>query len=1028
MQLELENVVEAFERARTSSADVDLRDYLPGRGHPQYTDIVVELIRADLEFSYQESRPRSLANYLEEFPDVRRDHHALAQVAFEEYRLSVKAGVHRSPREYAQQYQIDTSAWPSWSGSCLDDPVAAAQDELNSTIPSEEFPSAAGGFPDVGAKLGDFELIDELGRGAFGRVFLARQGELADRPVALKVTIEPNAEPQRLAELQHTNIVPIYSLHQVGSLQAVCMPFSGSATLADVRRRLWRAGSRPTSGRELISAVLDQRASVAADAQGVIAATVEPSVTRDLLAEMSYQDAVAWIAARVADGLAHAHERGVIHRDLKPANILVSDDGLPLILDFHLSVLATNRGTDAAMVGGTLPYMAPEHIETIRSGGTVDLTSDIYALGVILFELLTGRSPFPLRRGSLEQVVSQMLADRARPARSIRQDNPQVSPDLAAITAHCLQADCRQRYSSARQLQTDLERHLKDLPPRYAPGYSVRERARKWIRRHPRVASGTTIAICISVVLAALVTGLVARSHQLARAAARDTVRQFSGNLATARAPLASVQVDFGSLTQAIEDGRELLAGHGASNSDRWQNEPPWTLLDAAAQQRYEEQIAELRYLVAAGCIRAAERVDAPLESARFLDEAESLIQLAAGHFPSTPRALLLLHARLAARRGQAETAQSLRDQAEETELPTQFERYLQALSVRSNDVDEALLEQLMEESSDSALLWLVRGNLQQSKRRLDLAEASYTASIAVAPDMLWARFFRGNVRFMDHRFGEAQEDFDAVLRQRVDWPPALFGRSLALQAQGEIEAAVADMTSAIEHGATETRIYFKLSQLLRQQGDLIGARRARALGLKLTPTDFASWMARGVQQLSSSPVKALQDFQRAASLKPASPEPWMNIASAYAKKLEDDRKAVEAMDQVIALSPPSPKALATRGVLLARLGRREEAHRDAHQALELDQRANTAYRVSGIFAQTSQLEEGDAGVALRLLKQAAAQDPPLVLHYLAVDPDWEPLRANPQFRELVRRLADLQSPPAGDEQDGESVYPREDV
>jgi serine/threonine protein kinase/lipoprotein NlpI len=1032
MQLELESVVEAFERARSSDPTTELRDFAPEPAHPQYLEIMVELIRADLEFSFQDQRPRPLRHYLDRFPVVLKDRAALTQVAFEEYRLSFNAGLARTPTDYAKQYRIDTSHWPSWSlrdptSSVVSRPLEMAElDEMATTRQSErisngEFvivPRLKCSFPDVGTRFGDFELVDELGRGAFGRVFLARQDDLAGRLVALKVTVEPNAEPQRLAELQHTNIVPIYSVHRVGHLQAVCMPFLGSATLADVCRELWRGECTPTAGREFVEAVLAQRASIPVEPEpaqcqdrGFTKPFGESSVTRQLLADLSYEDAVIWVTARIADGLAHAHERGVIHRDLKPANILVSDDGLPLILDFHLSTLIPSRGSDAAVVGGTLPYLAPEHIETLQTGGTVNVTSDVYALGVILFELLTGRIPFPVRRGPAGQLIQQMLADRRSGPLPLRHLNSSVSPDVESIIAHCLWADPARRYSSARELQTDLERHLKDLPPRFARRGSLRERARKWTRRHPRIASATTIGICAAVLMLGLAAGLIAGKQQLARVAATDKARQFDLEWADALPPLATHHVDFGSLNEAIQTGNQLLKRQNAWESNRWRDEPPLTLLDAPGQQSFEQAIIELRCLVAAGCIRAAERVDDPARSDRLLSDAARLIKLSSEFFTRTPRALLLQHARLEACRGHSDTARTLREVAGTVSVDTPFERHLLAFALKSHEADESLMQWLREESPQNPLVWYMLGNLLGDKERHVEAVECYSSSIAIAPQMVWAYLFRGNLRYLDEQFDLARKDFESALKIRPNWSPALFGRALVSQAQGRYQDALNDMSSALEHGATETQIYFVRSRLRAQLGDLEGAECDREQGLKLIPTDWSGWVSRGVHQLPRSPEKALADFRKAASLKPGSAEPWKNIASVLSEKLGNVEEAVEAMDRVIERSPEAPKAFATRGVLHARLGRRAKAHRDGEAALRLDQSPDTLYRVCAIFAQTSVREPRDSVIALSLFQEAARRNPRLVLSYLSRDSDLEPLAETVPFRDFASLLRELVSP-----------------
>src|SRR5260221_5587323 len=144
------------------------------------------------------------------------------------------------------------------------------------------------------------------------------------------------------------------------------------------------------------------------------AARGERSLPREMLAGMSYVEAILWIGARLADGLAHAHERGILHRDLKPANVLLTDEGQPMLLDFNLAEDTKLRceGT-VAHAGGTLPYMSPEQMAGLVAGGArVDARSDIYSLGVILFELLTGRHPFGTHLGPLPQVIDRMIEDR----------------------------------------------------------------------------------------------------------------------------------------------------------------------------------------------------------------------------------------------------------------------------------------------------------------------------------------------------------------------------------------------------------------------------------------------------------------------------------------------------------------------------------------------------------------------------------------------------------------------------------------
>ena len=164
----------------------------------------------------------------------------------------------------------------------------------------------------------EFEPVEELGKGAFGRVFLARQRNLAGRLVVIKITSDTTTEPERLARLQHTNIVPVYSVHRTDDWQAICMPFFGRRTLRDV----------PQVGTESSLRLIEQ----------------------------------------VAAGLEHAHRNGILHRDVKPANILVTDDGQPMLLDFNLSSDVAAQSLSRSIVGGTIPYLSPEQLESLKSG------------------------------------------------------------------------------------------------------------------------------------------------------------------------------------------------------------------------------------------------------------------------------------------------------------------------------------------------------------------------------------------------------------------------------------------------------------------------------------------------------------------------------------------------------------------------------------------------------------------------------------------------------------------------------------
>src|SRR5439155_24824652 len=211
-------------------------------------------------------------------------------------------------------------------------------------------------FPAAGETLGDFLLLAELGRGAQGPVFLASQLSLGDRPVVLKLTPCDASEHLSLARLQHTHIVPLYSVqdHPARGLRALCMPYFGGATLARLFEALRPVPPPQRTGQGLLDA-LDRAQSAAPQ--------VAPARRRVSIAhrDNDYVQAICEIGACLADALQYAHDRGLVHLDLKPSNVLIAADGQPMVLDFHLARGPLHPDDEGpAWLGGTPGYMSPE--------------------------------------------------------------------------------------------------------------------------------------------------------------------------------------------------------------------------------------------------------------------------------------------------------------------------------------------------------------------------------------------------------------------------------------------------------------------------------------------------------------------------------------------------------------------------------------------------------------------------------------------------------------------------------------------
>ncbi len=533
----LNDFVEAYEAARSRGDRPDLTEFLPAPGHPLRPTVLRELVRVELEYQWEQGETASARHYLRLFPELRDDPRALRDIAFEEYRLRQQAGENPSPDDYPELFGSGATPGPQPAPGGPAQPAGLPDVRSKDAEMDYLRSQALSAMPPVGSKFAGFELVAELGRGAFARVYLARQGDLANRLVALKISIDLSAESQTLAQLQHTYIVPIYSVHQAGPFQAVCMPYFGPTTLADVLKDLRGQASLPDSGKHLVSALRSRQGQVGGppadalredEAAGVSAPrAAEAAANWRRLEGLTYVQAILWIGVRLADGLAHAHEHGILHQDLKPANILLTDEGQPMLLDFNLSA-DTKRRTSftAAQVGGTLPYMSPEHLEAFRDNeGSIDGRSDLYGLGVIFYEMLTGRLPFGPEPGPLAEVLPRFLEARRQGAPSVRRWNPAVSPAVESIIHHCLETDPSRRYQSAGQLREDLQRQLDNQPLRHAPEPSLGERVRKWTRRHPRLASPVVLGAVLTVALALFVVLREWHARQEAQSARDRAVR-----------------------------------------------------------------------------------------------------------------------------------------------------------------------------------------------------------------------------------------------------------------------------------------------------------------------------------------------------------------------------------------------------------------------------------------------------------------------------------------------------------------------
>jgi tetratricopeptide (TPR) repeat protein len=360
-------------------------------------------------------------------------------------------------------------------------------------------------------RLGDFEILRELGRGGMGVVFEARQVSL-HRKVALKVlsgglglTAKAvqrfHREAEAAAKLHHTNIVPVYATGEEEGTHFYAMELIDGPSLDQVIRQIRQARKGHPSP-ELTShseANAPRTPDLAATGPYAPEGGSLPTVSASSFSsDGGYFDTVARMVGEVADALDYAHRQGIIHRDVKPSNLLLSPAGRLSLNDFGLARLLEQPGmTMSGEFVGTPAYMSPEQIAVGRI--PLDHRTDIYSLGATLYELLTMEPPH--QGQSREQVLAQIVHKEPMVPRRIQK---KVPVDLETICLKCLEKDPDRRYQTAGELAEDLRRYVNRFAISARRAGPV-ARLVKWVRRRPALAASLGclfLAICVAVAFA----------------------------------------------------------------------------------------------------------------------------------------------------------------------------------------------------------------------------------------------------------------------------------------------------------------------------------------------------------------------------------------------------------------------------------------------------------------------------------------------------------------------------------------------
>jgi tetratricopeptide (TPR) repeat protein len=873
---------------------------------------------------------------------------------------------------------------------------------LAPVVTAAEQPTSEGS----GTVIGPYKLVEPIGEGGMGTVWMAQQQQPVRRVVALKlikagmdskqVIARFEVERQALALMDHPNIARVLD---AGTTDA----------------------GRPYFVMELVKGV---------------------PITRYCDEHRLTPRQRLELFIPVCQAIQHAHQKGIIHRDLKPSNVLVAlYDGQPVpkVIDFGVAKAAGQSLTDKTLVTGfgaiigTLEYMSPEQAELNQLD--IDTRSDVYSLGVLLYELLTGSTPFS-RNGSEQGGLLEMLrvireqeptkpsaklstaeglptlaADRGtEPARLTRL----VRGELDWIVMKCLEKDRNRRYETAIGLARDVERYLHDEPVAAGPP-SAWYRFRKFARRNKgRVAVTAGAFLAVLVMVGSIGWAVRDRAAQQAEAERRtraglDAARTLiaENKLIAARQRLAADRAQLGN--DLARSGLASLAAEVEAAEDELDRLQQFLDLTDRAHQAETAPVLESGLAAAGGSPgragtrspeRTAER--GPAAAVPFLlkaldcyavlehDDWDTALEgglLGRDQIDQIRRTvyeeLLWLAADLAdrqqdhrsgrklSRESAARAALVYLGKAENAHRPTQALYFLRA-GCRKTLGEEAASQadsHLADKTAPTlAVDHQLRGMAACKARQLAEAIQAFEAALRLEPTHYWSLMLLGGC-LTD--LGQRPEDFTGATRvftgcilRRPDHAHAYSYRGLAYAKLGQPDKAVADISKAIDLNP-------KLAWAWNNRGvvycdDLRQAKEAVAdfsQAIELDPKLASTWYNRGnaFSHLGQYD-KAIIDYSRAIDLDPKLAPAWNNRGVVYCDHLDQHKKAVTDFTQAIELDPKLARAWCGRGVAYGKLGQPDKAVADCSRAIELDPKLASAWYNRG--AAYSDLGKSDKAIA----------------------------------------------------------------
>lgn len=867
----------------------------------------------------------------------------------EEYRAALEQGRTPSRQELLDQHPEIVARL----GECLDalefmfQVVPQVRGELDDS--NGDKGKRSGTLPVC--RLGDFRIIRQIGKGGMGIVYEAEQISMGRR-VALKTL--PFAgmldrtrlqrfknEAQVAGSADHPNIVHVLLVGCERGVHYYVMQFIEGQTLAEVIQGL-RQLTGPNAADNRHDA--PSHPSAVGTERNLQAAISTEGSARSL----EFFRSAADLAAQAAEGLEHAHRIGVVHRDVKPSNLMLDADGHLWITDFGLAMTQTD--VNLTMTGdllGTLRYMSPEQVQTKH--GVLDHRTDIYSLGLTLYELLTLQPAFA---DSDRQKLMRAIAEED--PRSPRQLNGFVPKDLETIVLKAIAKEPQARYDTAGELAADLRRFIEDKPIR-ARRPSLPTRLAKWSRRHRAMVWAGIALLVMAVVALSVSTALITQAYDAEaaqRSRADTTIDGLLDRMAEAIEGLAR-RNGLAEVGQLVDHSMELDAKLPE---------------EVRRSSRHRSRLASMHYQRGWGCARLGryETAERSLRAAIAIyeklaaedpDHYELLLARCYYYLDDALRGLgrfkdaTHTYHRVMELSGIDETGSTGSASSHRGLDPIKDERDELGLRV-AKDGSHRQDEEIRHYRRKLVEAYDYRGDIRVKKGQIEKALSDYDEAVRLEPKYAEVYWDRGNAYLRKRDYDRAIADLTEAVRLDPANSYAWSQRGLAHDRKGDLEKAIADFGKAIE---------IELDADIPNHSPGVAIRNLTTI-----------YVNRGIAYFKKgTPDKALADFSEAIRLdqKKASPYYWQGRVFRQDDNLD---RAVAAFSEAIRLEPTSAGIYIGRGVSQIKAGRFEQAIADFDEAILRNPESSDAYYRRGLAF----CRNGDLDRAVKDLNRAIGLSP----------------------------------------------------